>query len=158
VGQLSRQAIFLGDSFFPSLFSPVLLRFFPSLPPIWSFVFPSLLSISSHSPSFSHFLCHLPSLVRFEVLTAATVKMTVFCDVTPRGACCLHHEGDRPDYTAQQLRRQPSSYSPPWEPQISRRLYILKPAIPIALAIDGSDTDFLGNLHDQWLQSTIYLN
>jgi hypothetical protein len=24
-----------------------------------------------------------------------------------------------PDYTAQQPRRQPSSYSPPWEPQIS---------------------------------------
>jgi hypothetical protein len=25
------------------------------------------------------------------------------------GACCLHHEGDRPDYMAQHPRRQPSS-------------------------------------------------
>jgi hypothetical protein len=28
-----------------------------------------------------------------------------------------------PDYTAQQLRRQPSSYLPPWEPQISLRYH-----------------------------------
>jgi hypothetical protein len=50
------------------------------------------------------------------------------------GPCCLHHQGDRPDdgdskdlwnvgkllpdYTALQPGRQPSSYSPPWEPQI----------------------------------------
>jgi hypothetical protein len=32
-----------------------------------------------------------------------------------RGACCLHHQGDSP-------RRQLSSYSPPWEPEILRRI------------------------------------
>jgi hypothetical protein len=61
------------------------------------------------------------------------VKMVVFWVVAPcslvevyqrfRGPCCLHHQGDEsylllPDYTALQPRRQPSSYSPPWEPQI----------------------------------------
>jgi hypothetical protein len=35
-----------------------------------------------------------------------------------RGPCCLHHQGDDHHYTALQPRRQPSSYSPPWEPQI----------------------------------------
>jgi hypothetical protein len=42
--------------------------------------------------------------MRFEVLTAARMKMTVFWDVAPcslievyrrfRGACCLHHQVD----------------------------------------------------------------
>jgi hypothetical protein len=57
------------------------------------------------------------------------MKMAVFWVVVPR-----HHHGDRPDdggrkdlwnvgkllldYTALQPTRQPSSYSPPWEPQI----------------------------------------
>jgi hypothetical protein len=48
-----------------------------------------------------------------------------------RGACCLHRPVDGgskylwnvgnllPDYTAQQPRKQLSSYSPPWEPEIS---------------------------------------
>jgi hypothetical protein len=55
-------------------------------------------------------------------------KMAVFWVVAPcclvevyqrfRGPCCLHHQGDDSDYTALQPRRQPSSYSPPWEPQI----------------------------------------
>jgi hypothetical protein len=31
-----------------------------------------------------------------------------------------------PDYTAQQTRRQPSSYSPPWEPQISLNITNIK--------------------------------
>jgi hypothetical protein len=74
--------------------------------------------------------------------------MAVFWTVAPcslvevyqrfRGPCCLQHQGDEatqssddggskdlqnvgkllPDYTALQPRRQPSSYSPPWEPQI----------------------------------------
>jgi hypothetical protein len=35
-----------------------------------------------------------------------------------RGPCCLHHQEILPDYTALQPRGQPSSYSPPWEPQI----------------------------------------
>jgi hypothetical protein len=43
-----------------------------------------------------------------------------------RGPCCLRHQGDDlwnvgkllPDYMALQPRRQPSLYSPPWEPQI----------------------------------------
>jgi hypothetical protein len=85
--------------------------------------------------------------VRFQVLTAASMKMAVFWVVAPRrlvevyrrfrGACCLHHQGGtyrpdnggtsstsktsvnfQPDYTALQPRRQPSSYSPPWEPEI----------------------------------------
>jgi hypothetical protein len=65
--------------------------------------------------------------VIFKVLTAANMKMAVFRVVAPcslvefnrrfRGACYLHHQGDRPDdggsklldYTAQQPRRQPSS-------------------------------------------------
>jgi hypothetical protein len=60
-----------------------------------------------------------------------------------RGPCCLHHQGDHPDdggskdlwnvvkllpdYTVLQPRRQPSSYSPPWEPQILQNtvLYLL---------------------------------
>jgi hypothetical protein len=52
-------------------------------------------------------------------------KMAVFWVVAPcslvevyqrfRGPCCLHHQGDE---IALQPRRQPSSYSPPWEPQI----------------------------------------
>jgi hypothetical protein len=29
-----------------------------------------------------------------------------------------------PDYTAQQLRRQPSSYTQPWEPEISQRMTV----------------------------------
>jgi hypothetical protein len=46
-------------------------------------------------------------LVRFHVLMAVSMKMTVFCDVAPcslvevywsfRGSCCLHHQGDHPD-------------------------------------------------------------
>jgi hypothetical protein len=52
-----------------------------------------------------------------------------------RGPCCLHHQGKQPDdggskylwnvgkllpdYTAQEPRTQPSSYSPPWEHEIS---------------------------------------
>jgi hypothetical protein len=45
--------------------------------------------------------------VRFQVLTAASMKMAVFWFVAPcslvevyrrfRGACCLHNQGDRPD-------------------------------------------------------------
>jgi hypothetical protein len=55
-----------------------------------------------------------------------------------RDPCYLHHPGDKypddggskalwnvgkllPDYTALQPRRQPSSYSPPWEPQIPNK-------------------------------------
>jgi hypothetical protein len=44
-------------------------------------------------------------IVRFQVLTAASMKMAVFWVVAPcslvevyrrfRGACCLHHQGDR---------------------------------------------------------------
>jgi hypothetical protein len=44
--------------------------------------------------------------VRFQVLTAVSMKMNVFWVVAPcslvevyrrfRGACCLHHQGDRP--------------------------------------------------------------
>jgi hypothetical protein len=65
--------------------------------------------------------------------TTLLIDMAVFWFITPcslvevyrdfRGACCLHHQGnDRPDYTAQQSRRQPSSYMPPWKPEISRML------------------------------------
>jgi hypothetical protein len=58
-----------------------------------------------------------------------SLKMAVFWVVAPcslvevyshfRGACCPHHQGD---YMAQQPRRQSSSYSLPWEPEISQRL------------------------------------
>jgi hypothetical protein len=59
--------------------------------------------------------------MRFQVLTAASMKMAVFWVVVPCrlvgvyrrfiGSCCLHHQGDKssPDYKAQQPRRQPSS-------------------------------------------------
>jgi hypothetical protein len=70
------------------------------------------------------------------------IKMAVFWVAAPcslvevyqrfKGACCLHHHrpddgGSKdlwnvskllPDYTALQPKRQPSSYSPPWEPLI----------------------------------------
>jgi hypothetical protein len=69
-------------------------------------------------------------------------KMAVFWVVAPcslvefyqyfRGPCCLHHQGPNdggskdlwnvgkllPDYMTLQPRRQPSSYSPPWQPEI----------------------------------------
>jgi hypothetical protein len=63
--------------------------------------------------------------LRFQVLTAASMTITVTWDVGPcslaevyrrfRGACCLHHQDDDsvgnllPDYTAQHPRRQSST-------------------------------------------------
>jgi hypothetical protein len=76
------------------------------------------------------------------LVNETTNKMAVFSVVVPcsvvevyqrfRGPCCLHQQGDNDggskdlwnvgkllrDYTALQPRRQQSSYSPPWEPQI----------------------------------------
>jgi hypothetical protein len=71
-----------------------------------------------------------------------TVKMVVLWVVAPcilvvywrfRSTCCLHHQDDDggskhlwnvrkllSDYTAHQPRVQPSSYWPPWEPEISQ--------------------------------------
>jgi hypothetical protein len=56
-----------------------------------------------NSPGMLHGQTVWFSLVRFRVLTAASMKMTVFCDVALcrlaevhrrfRGACCLHHQG-----------------------------------------------------------------
>jgi hypothetical protein len=87
------------------------------------------------------------TFVRFQVLRAASTKMGVFWDVAPcsvvefykrfRDACCLDHQDDQessPWWCRQQAplkRRYPStglhgatsqktsSYSPPWEPEIS---------------------------------------
>jgi hypothetical protein len=78
------------------------------------------------------------------------VKKAVFWVVVPcslvdiyqhfRGACCLHHQDDGgskdlwnsgklvPDYMTLQSRRQPSSYSPPWEIQIRLILCNIKEA------------------------------
>jgi hypothetical protein len=76
-------------------------------------------------------------------MVSKLMKTTVFCVVAPcslvvvrrfRGACCHHHhrsneEGSKhlwnvgkllPDFTAQEPRRQPFSYSPPLEPGISQ--------------------------------------
>jgi hypothetical protein len=72
------------------------------------------------------------------------LKMAVFWVVAPcslvevyhfRGTCCLHHQGGSkyiwniakllPDYTALQPRRQPSSCSLPWKPQIIQNLSYL---------------------------------
>jgi hypothetical protein len=59
--------------------------------------------------------------VRFQVLAARNMKMTVFWVVAPcrlievnkrfTGTCCLHHQGDLSDYAAQHPRRQPPSKS-----------------------------------------------
>jgi hypothetical protein len=83
-----------------------------------------------------HFSSLFLVLVRFQVFTAASIKMTVFWDVVPcslveigcrfGGAYCLHHQGDGPhdvgskylwnvsqfisDQTAQRFRRQSSSF------------------------------------------------
>jgi hypothetical protein len=56
-------------------------------------------------------------LMRFQVLTATSMKMTVFWDVAPcslvatdrrfRGVHCLHHQGD--EYKVHHYRRQASS-------------------------------------------------
>jgi hypothetical protein len=84
--------------------------------------------------------------IKFAHKVTINMKMAVFWVVSPcilveiyqrfRGPCCLHHQGDEtrpddgsskvlwnvgkflPDYTALQPRRQPSSYQPPWEPQV----------------------------------------
>jgi hypothetical protein len=55
-----------------------------------------------------------PQYLRFQVLTAASVKMDVFCVVAPcnlvevyrrfRHACCLHHQGD--EYSVYQTTRR----------------------------------------------------
>jgi hypothetical protein len=64
----------------------------------------------------------LSMYVGFQVLTAASMKMTIFWNAAPcslaevyrrfRGASFLHHQGE------------PSSYSPPWEPDISPSRYV----------------------------------
>jgi hypothetical protein len=102
----------------------------------------------------------------------STKKMAVFwvvalCSLVEvyrhfRGICCLHHQGDSspwwpwnigkllPDYTVLLPRRQPSSYSPPWEPQIVPskplwggyfllRLEIWNPSL-IALMMEAAST------------------
>jgi hypothetical protein len=86
------------------------------------------------------------SMAKFDLDTSHVKKMAVFWVVAPcslveiyqhfRDPCCLHHQGSGhhhgdggskylwnvgkllPDYTVLQPRRQPSSYSPLWEPQI----------------------------------------
>jgi hypothetical protein len=55
------------------------------------------------------------STVSFQVLTATSMKMTVFCDVAPRSVVkidgrfrdtyCLHHQGDRPVYFLRIVKR-----------------------------------------------------
>jgi hypothetical protein len=85
---------------------------------------PSMQGSTPLRPAIEH-----KGFVRFQVLTAASVKLTDFWVVTPcslvevyrrfSGACCLHHQandGDGkhlrnvrkllPDYTAKQPRRQ----------------------------------------------------
>jgi hypothetical protein len=66
-------------------------------------------------------LAEVPSCLGFEVLTAVSIKMTVFWVVTLchlvevyhrfRGTFCFHHQGNLPDDTALQPRRQPFSFS-----------------------------------------------
>jgi hypothetical protein len=65
--------------------------------------------ISSGLPDYSNCCTFL-----FLLLLLHSVK-----SFTGRPACRLWNVGKRlPDCTALQLRKQPSSYSPPWEPQI----------------------------------------
>jgi hypothetical protein len=68
-----------------------------------------------------------------------------------RGPCCLHYQGNEanrpddggskdvgkllPDYTALQPRRQPSLYSPPWEPQVLDFVYSRQSASNFTLHI-----------------------
>jgi hypothetical protein len=57
----------------------------------------------------------------YRVLMAASMKMAVFCANRPNvgGSKHLWNVGKiLPDYTALQFRRQQSSYSPMWEPEI----------------------------------------
>jgi hypothetical protein len=60
--------------------------------------------------------------VRYEVLTAANMRMAVFWVVAPcslvevhrrfRRACCLHHQGDRPDYQTTRRNNPEESHLP----------------------------------------------
>jgi hypothetical protein len=89
--------------------------------------------------------CQVSSLYQCH-RTGSCMKMAVFWVVASsslaevywrvRSSCCLHQGVDGgsnnfwnvgkllPDYISQHPRRQPSSYSPPWEPEISRGSYM----------------------------------
>jgi hypothetical protein len=108
---------------------------------------PSSLDHSLDQPtnSWSNYRYYTNCCVSYQVLSAVLdftffIKLTAFWDVAPcnlvevcrrfRDRCCLHRPDDGgskylwnvdkllPDYTVLQPRRQQSSYSPPWEPQI----------------------------------------
>jgi hypothetical protein len=71
--------------------------------------------------------CDYRALLEHTVVQQWESKMVVFCVIVP---CSLMMEAVStylwnvgkllPDYTALETRRQPSSYSPPWEPEIQR--------------------------------------
>jgi hypothetical protein len=81
----------------------------------------SLLYVSKHSKKTMNL--HTHSKYSSVITTQLSLKIAVFWVVAPcslvevyqrfRGPCCLHHQGE-----SLQPRRQQSSYSPPWEPQI----------------------------------------
>jgi hypothetical protein len=73
--------------------------------------------------------------VIFQVLTVVLMKITAFWDIAScslveidrrfRGAYCLWKVGQfLPDYKTKHPKRQPSSYLPPWEPEISAKTLI----------------------------------
>jgi hypothetical protein len=118
------------------------------------------------------------------------LKMTVFWDVAPcslvefyrrfRGACCLQYRPDDggskhiwnvgkrlPDYAAQQPRRQPSSYLPPWEHKISLsekilfmlfRFTCIPPSVYSVRRIEILDLMFFIKLVHSFLSSFRYLS
>jgi hypothetical protein len=67
-------------------------------------------------------LCHRTHIIRL-YFDHCFLKMAVFYD---GGSKDLWNVGELlPDYTALQPRRRPSSYSPPWEPQIQHCFFVL---------------------------------
>jgi hypothetical protein len=108
----------------------------------WQWILARLSSIINSENTIS--LSHFHSSIVWSMCVQIIITWLVFWVVAPcslvevyrhfGGACCLHRpdNGDSkhlwnvskflPDYTAQQPRRQSSSYSPPWEPEISLTL------------------------------------
>jgi hypothetical protein len=101
-----------------------------------------VLKVRPHTESKSFSRSHKPCLQFWKYHLVIIKKFRAFWDVAPcshvkvdrrfRGAYCLHHQGDdrgsthlwnvgplQRDYTALHPRKPKTSYSPPWEPEVS---------------------------------------